>query len=71
MRKAEIKMNEVTAGWLTQDEDGYHFLYDEAYLNGKQPEPISFTLPLKETAYTGKVLFNPYNADLSLLTMSC
>ena len=50
-------MNEVTAGWLTQDEDGYHFLYDEGYLNGKHPEPISLTLPLKETAYTGNVLF--------------
>jgi len=57
MRRAEIKMNEVTAGWLTQDENGYHFLYDEGYLNSKHPEPISLTLPVKDTAYTSKVLF--------------
>lgn len=30
MRKAEIKILDLTAGWLTQDEDGYHFVYDPA-----------------------------------------
>ena len=26
IRKAEIKMHDLTAGWLTQDEKGYHFV---------------------------------------------
>ena len=29
MKKAEIKFNENTAGWLTQDENGFHFIYDK------------------------------------------
>jgi len=32
MRKAEIRIHDKTAGWLTQDEDGYHFEYDKKYL---------------------------------------
>lgn len=28
MRKAEIKIHDQTAGWLSQDEEGYHFSYD-------------------------------------------
>ena len=57
MRKAEIIMNNALAGWLTQDENGYHFVYNTNYLNNKTAEPISLTLPLKETIFTSKVLF--------------
>jgi serine/threonine-protein kinase HipA len=57
MRKAEIKIHSLTAGWLTQDEDGYHFIYDSAYLNSKKPVPVSLTLPLQENQYSSKVLF--------------
>ena len=57
MRKAEIKMHNVLAGWLTQDEFGYHFVYDTNYLNNATAEPISLTLPLKATVYSSKVLF--------------
>ncbi len=57
MPNAIIKINDATAGWLTQDEDGYHFTYDEAYLNSNNPQPISHTLPLSNAPYTSKVLF--------------
>ncbi len=57
MRKAEIKMQDRTAGWLTQDENGYHFEYDAAYLQGENPEAVSLTLPLQETPFNNKVLF--------------
>jgi serine/threonine-protein kinase HipA len=57
MRKAEIKMHNQTAGWLTQDENGYHFVYDTAYLQSKNPEPVSLTLPLQEKPFTDRVLF--------------
>jgi len=58
MRKAEIKMHDKTAGWLTQDENGYHFIYDASYLALPHAEPISLTLPLQEAPYTNKVLFS-------------
>jgi serine/threonine-protein kinase HipA len=58
MRKAEIKFNDETAGWLSQDENGYHFWYDPAYLSSGHPIAVSLTLPLKEQAYTSPVLFS-------------
>jgi serine/threonine-protein kinase HipA len=57
MRKAEIKIHDTTAGWLVEDENGYHFNYDNSYLNTRNPEPISLTLPLKEQPYRSKILF--------------
>jgi len=57
MRKAEIKMHDETAGWLTQDENGYHFVYDKAYLDSESQQAISLTLPLQQTTFNDKVLF--------------
>lgn len=57
MRKAEIKIYDATAGWLVEDENGYHFNYDSSYLNSSNPDSISLTLPLKEQPYTSKILF--------------
>ena len=57
MRRAEIKMHNSTAGWLTLDENGYHFVYDNTYLQSKSPEPISLTLPLQEASFNNKSLF--------------
>ena len=57
MRKAEIKMYDAVAGWLTQDEHGYHFEYDTIYLKSKNAEPVSLTLPLQEDTFTSNVLF--------------
>jgi len=57
MRKAEVKMHEKVVGWLTQDEDGYHFEYDKPYLESNNSEPISLTLPLQENIFSSKTLF--------------
>lgn len=57
MRKAVIKIHNTIAGTLTQDEHGYHFVYDKSYLNTKNAEPISLTLPLEEKVFSSKVLF--------------
>jgi len=57
MRKAEIKIRDITAGWLTQDENGYRFEYDPGYLGSKDPESVSLTLPLQTQPFIGKVLF--------------
>ncbi len=50
-------MHGTTAGWLTQDESGYHFEYSQAYLRGEAPGAVSLTLPLQEEAFTSTVLF--------------
>jgi serine/threonine-protein kinase HipA len=57
MRKAEIKIHGVTAGWLTQDENGYNFLYDSEYLKSPNSGPVSLTLPLQGKPFVSKVLF--------------
>lgn len=57
IRKAEVKLYDITAGWLIQDENGYHFQYDEKYLKSGSPEAISLTLPLQESPFTSKVIF--------------
>jgi len=49
-------MHDITAGWLTQDENGYHFQYDQDYLKKALP-PVSLTLPLQETPFNSQVLF--------------
>lgn len=57
MRKAAILIHSKIAGSLTQDEDGYHFVYDQQYLQSGAPEPVSLTLPLQEAPFNDKVLF--------------
>ncbi|MBL6956815.1 MAG: HipA N-terminal domain-containing protein [Chlorobium sp.] len=57
MQKAEIQYLDRTAGWLIQDEEGYHFIYDQEYLNSRDPKPVSLTLPLRESEYTSTTMF--------------
>ena len=57
MKKAEIKYNDYTAGTLTQDESGYHFIYDSAYLKSEKPQPVSMTLPIQDKPFESKTLF--------------
>ncbi len=57
MKTAEIKIHQYTAGWLTQDENGYHFQYDPAWLASEEAEPVSLTLPLKAEPYDSHILF--------------
>jgi len=57
MRKANVKIHTLLAGWLTQDDEGYHFEYTTAYLNQPNAKPVSLTLPIQEAKYTSNVLF--------------
>ncbi len=57
MRKAAIKIEGQLAGWLTQDEKGYHFVYDDAYASRPNARPVSLTLPVRVAPYTSNVLF--------------
>jgi len=57
MRKAAVKMYSDHAGWLWEDEQGYHFVYDKKYLANPFSKPVSLTLPISDVAYKDKVLF--------------
>ena len=57
MRKAKVFRNEEFAGELWEDEDGFHFLYDQAFMLSDNAEPVSLTLPLQEKEFTNAVLF--------------
>lgn len=57
MKKAKIYMHENWAGTLIEDEEGFHYTYEEEYLSGNNAEPISLTLPLTSSKYSSKILF--------------
>jgi serine/threonine-protein kinase HipA len=57
MKKAKVFMYNKFAGVLTENEEGYHFQYDENYLHLKNSESISLTLPIRSEAYTSSILF--------------
>ena len=57
MRQAYIYNYNLLAGLLTENEEGYTFLYDAAYLQSDEANPISLTLPLTERPYTSTILF--------------
>jgi len=50
-------MYDNLAGVLTEDDEGYHFKYNDDYLENENSEPISLTLPLTQSKYDSKVLF--------------
>lgn len=56
MKQAKVFMYNNFAGILTEDENGYTFVYDSQYLANKIAEPISLTLPLTDNPYISNVL---------------
>lgn len=57
MKQANVLLNGSLAGILTEDEEGYVFVYDADYLKSENPTPVSLTLPLSAKPYREKVLF--------------
>ncbi|MDY5491550.1 MAG: HipA N-terminal domain-containing protein [Prevotella sp.] len=57
MKRAKIFMYDRYAGLLTEDENGFTFAYDTAYMEQEGIEAISLTMPLREAPYKDKVLF--------------
>ena len=51
MKKTEIKIQNETAGWLTQDENGYHFVYDEAYIQKLQCRAYKSYVTIKRQSF--------------------
>ncbi len=55
-KKAKVLYGENLAGFISETDEGYEFVYDTNYLNGS-PRPVSLTLPLQEEPFKSKVLF--------------
>lgn len=43
MKQAEIYVNDVFCGILTEDEEGFHFSYEDAYMARQDAVPVSPT----------------------------
>ena len=56
MKQAKVYFQDTLAGILTEDENGYTFVYSEAYIadNGM---PISLTMPLQAQPFTSDNMF--------------
>ena len=57
MKQAGIYVNDTFCGILTEDEEGYHFSYDKAYLASQDAPPVSPTMPLTEQQYDKEMMF--------------
>lgn len=50
-------MNEVRCGILTEDEEGFHFVYDDVYLAREDAVAVSPTMPLTTPRYDREMMF--------------
>lgn len=57
MKQAGIYVNDVFCGILREDEEGFHFAYDEGYLTRKDAVAVSPTMPLTEHRYDKEMMF--------------
>ena len=57
MKRAGIYINDTFCGILTEDEEGFHFAYDGAYLARPDATPVSPTMPLANEQYDKEMMF--------------
>lgn len=57
MRQGEIWVHKTLAGILMEDDHGYIFKYQQAYLENLQATPVSLTLPLQKENFQSEYLF--------------
>jgi serine/threonine-protein kinase HipA len=57
MRQGRVYYNNIIAGVIAENEEGFTFEYDETYLHSENAKPVSLTLPLQQEAYQNKILF--------------
>ena len=56
MRSGRVLMHGVLAGYIVEDEAGYAFTYDEAYLADRSAPAISLTMPKREESYVSPTM---------------
>ena len=58
MAKAgRVFMHDELAGAIREDEEGFWFSYDPAYLTHPEGQPVSLSLPLRAEPYHDRTLF--------------
>lgn len=57
MRKAKVYMHDQWAGTIVENEEGFIFSYEEDYLQLKNPESVSLTLPVSDKPYRSTSMF--------------
>jgi len=64
--KLEVLYKEdIKAGELWIDTDGYHFKYDDAFIKNDATRPISVNMPKRQKTYYSKELFHYFKSILS------
>jgi serine/threonine-protein kinase HipA len=56
-KSAKIYYQTELAGFLTESDAGYDFIYDKTYLLTSNAKPISLTIPLSANKYHSNTLF--------------
>jgi serine/threonine-protein kinase HipA len=54
MKKGLVFKKDRRAGVIWEDDNGFGFQYEDAYLNNPEHGPVSRTLPLRAEAFTDK-----------------
>ena len=57
MKQASVFVKDIFCGILTEDEEGFHFIYDPAYLANPSARAVSPTMPLTKEPYEKEMLF--------------
>lgn len=65
MKLEVIYKGKQKAGDLWRDDDGYHFVYAEAFLNDAEARPISVNMPKSQKEYHSNELFHYFQSILS------
>ena len=57
MKQGIVYKKNIAAGIVWEDESGYHFKYNTAYLQNKQYDAVSKTLPLRAEVFTQQTMW--------------
>lgn len=60
-----IYKGNIKAGELWVDDEGYHFEYDDGFIENDKTRPISVNMPKKQKIYNSKELFPYFKSILS------
>ncbi|RKX70164.1 phosphatidylinositol kinase [candidate division TA06 bacterium] len=56
-RKGKVLVHNTPAGIISEEEDGYQFKYFKEYIENKNAQSVSLSLPLKEEPFISKTMF--------------
>ena len=57
MREAAVYIQDIFCGILREDEDGFHFRYDDGYLSREDALALSPSMPLTRDVYEKEMMF--------------